>query len=247
MLLAARDEDGDAAERRASCATSSSRCCSPATRRPRPRWPGPSTRCSATRTCWSGCATGRRRRRRVPRRGVEETLRVRPMVADVGRELGEPLELGGYAARRRARRVAGDLPRAPPRRRLPRAGRLPARALPRRRAPDTYAWIPFGGGMRRCLGAAFAQFEMRVAIETILRSAELAGSVARARPPGAPQYHALSRRRNRRDPRAPPLTSPPCASGGRLRLPPASCRSPWLPRRPRARRAPSTRRRSACS
>ena len=39
--------------------------------------------------------------------------------------------------------------------------------------PDTFTWIPFGGGTRRCIGAAFAQFEMRIAIETILRSVEL--------------------------------------------------------------------------
>jgi len=34
-------------------------------------------------------------------------------------------------------------------------------------------WIPFGGGRRRCLGAAFASFEMRVALRTILRDAVL--------------------------------------------------------------------------
>ena len=28
-------------------------------------------------------------------------------------------------------------------------------------APDNYAWIPFGGGMRRCAGAPFAEMEMR--------------------------------------------------------------------------------------
>ena len=37
------------------------------------------------------------------------------------------------------------------------------------RTPDTYAWIPFGGGTRRCIGAAFAQFEMDVVIRTMLR------------------------------------------------------------------------------
>ena len=33
---------------------------------------------------------------------------------------------------------------------------------------STYTWIPFGGGRRRCLGAAFASFEMRIALRTIL-------------------------------------------------------------------------------
>jgi cytochrome P450 family 135 len=31
-------------------------------------------------------------------------------------------------------------------------------------APDTYTWIPFGGGTRRCLGASFAQVEMRIVL-----------------------------------------------------------------------------------
>jgi cytochrome P450 family 138 len=35
--------------------------------------------------------------------------------------------------------------------------------------PDTYQWIPFGGGARRCLGAAFAQMEMNVVLGTLLR------------------------------------------------------------------------------
>jgi cytochrome P450 len=35
--------------------------------------------------------------------------------------------------------------------------------------PDTYQWIPFGGGTRRCIGAAFAQMEMNVVLRTLLR------------------------------------------------------------------------------
>jgi cytochrome P450 family 135 len=35
--------------------------------------------------------------------------------------------------------------------------------------PATYAWIPFGGGVRRCIGAAFAEMEMRIALTEILR------------------------------------------------------------------------------
>ena len=35
--------------------------------------------------------------------------------------------------------------------------------------PDTYQWIPFGGGTRRCIGAAFAQMEMSVVLRTLLR------------------------------------------------------------------------------
>jgi cytochrome P450 len=39
--------------------------------------------------------------------------------------------------------------------------------------PDLYQWIPFGGGPRRCLGAAFANMEMNVVLRTILRDVEL--------------------------------------------------------------------------
>jgi len=35
--------------------------------------------------------------------------------------------------------------------------------------PDTYGWIPFGGGVRRCIGAAFASMEMNVVLRTMLR------------------------------------------------------------------------------
>ncbi|SOD71018.1 hypothetical protein SAMN05892883_0623 [Jatrophihabitans sp. GAS493] len=39
--------------------------------------------------------------------------------------------------------------------------------------PDTYAWVPFGGGTRRCIGAAFANMEMNVVLRTLLREFEL--------------------------------------------------------------------------
>ncbi|MHB8490676.1 MAG: cytochrome P450 [Solirubrobacteraceae bacterium] len=40
-------------------------------------------------------------------------------------------------------------------------------------APSTYGWIPFGGGTRRCLGAAFAELEMRVVLKTVLARCRL--------------------------------------------------------------------------
>jgi cytochrome P450 len=40
-------------------------------------------------------------------------------------------------------------------------------------SPDTYAWIPFGGGIRRCIGAAFAEFEMRIVLCEVLTRCEL--------------------------------------------------------------------------
>jgi cytochrome P450 len=39
--------------------------------------------------------------------------------------------------------------------------------------PDTYSWIPFGGSVRRCIGGAFAEFEMRIAIREVLTRCEL--------------------------------------------------------------------------
>jgi cytochrome P450 len=39
--------------------------------------------------------------------------------------------------------------------------------------PDRYAWVPFGGGFRRCLGAAFADMEMNVVLATLLREFDL--------------------------------------------------------------------------
>jgi cytochrome P450 family 135 len=39
--------------------------------------------------------------------------------------------------------------------------------------PDTYGWIPFGGGIRRCLGATFAEFEMRIVLREVLTRCDL--------------------------------------------------------------------------
>ena len=35
--------------------------------------------------------------------------------------------------------------------------------------PDTHTWIPYGGGIRRCIGAAFANMEMNITLQTLLR------------------------------------------------------------------------------
>jgi cytochrome P450 family 135 len=39
--------------------------------------------------------------------------------------------------------------------------------------PDTYGWVPFGGGIRRCIGASFAEFEMRIALREVLTRCDL--------------------------------------------------------------------------
>ena len=38
--------------------------------------------------------------------------------------------------------------------------------------PGTYTWIPFGGGVRRCIGAAFAELEMRTVLDEVLSQIE---------------------------------------------------------------------------
>jgi cytochrome P450 len=45
--------------------------------------------------------------------------------------------------------------------------------------PETYGWLPFGGGIRRCVGAAFAQLELRAVLRTVLASAQLRPADAR--------------------------------------------------------------------
>jgi len=48
--------------------------------------------------------------------------------------------------------------------------------------PDTHTWIPFGGGVRRCVGAAFANMEMTVTLRTLLREFEFGTTYARGEP-----------------------------------------------------------------
>lgn len=103
---------------------------------------------------------------------VSESLRLRPVVPLAGRRLAAPLEVDGM--------------------RLPEGTDVtPAIWLTHTRAdiypqpyefrperflddpPSTYGWVPFGGGVRRCLGAAFAEFEMRIVLATMLRARAL--------------------------------------------------------------------------
>jgi cytochrome P450 family 110 len=104
---------------------------------------------------------------------INESLRVRPVVPFTGRELRQDAELGGYELGA-GTAVLAAIYLAHTR---PDTYDDPYAFLPERflgdRPPETYSWIPFGGGTRRCIGAAFAQLEMRVAIETILGSVEL--------------------------------------------------------------------------
>ncbi|MGZ5391937.1 MAG: cytochrome P450, partial [Mycobacterium sp.] len=44
--------------------------------------------------------------------------------------------------------------------------------------PDNYSWIPYGGGIRRCIGAAFANMEMTVTLRTLMREFEFGTTYA---------------------------------------------------------------------
>jgi cytochrome P450 family 135 len=105
---------------------------------------------------------------------VKESLRIRPVIPGVGRVVhGEPFRLGGYE-------IPPGIEINPSIRVIHRRGDLypqPLQFLPERflgaDAPDTYTWIPFGGGTRRCLGASFALMEMRIVLRRVLERAAL--------------------------------------------------------------------------
>jgi cytochrome P450 family 135 len=103
---------------------------------------------------------------------IKETLRVRPVIVDVARKLTAPEQIRGYEL------PAGQfvLPAIAALHYRPDLYPEPHEFRPERFLEgkgDHFAWIPFGGGVRRCIGAAFAQYEMRVVLRTILERAEL--------------------------------------------------------------------------
>jgi cytochrome P450 family 135 len=117
---------------------------------------------------------------------VTETLRVHP-----------PVPLGSLRRLRRPRQIAGW--------RLPAGATVASCSLLIHRRADIYdqpdewrldrfvaarppagAWLPFGGGVRRCVGAEFAQFEARTVIDEVLRALELR--------PDAPARRRVGRR-----------------------------------------------------
>jgi cytochrome P450 len=115
---------------------------------------------------------------------IKETLRLRPVIALVLRKLVEPMEIGGrllpagvnvapsiYLVHRRP-----DIYPEPERFRPERFIEQPA---------GTYTWIPFGGGVRRCLGGAFAEFEMSVVLRELVRR-------RRIKPVGEPEHSVRS-------------------------------------------------------
>jgi cytochrome P450 len=103
---------------------------------------------------------------------IQEALRVRPVIADTVRMSARELEYDGYRIPARtwiipsiaAVQLRDDV--------FPDAHEFrPERFLGR--SPGTYSWIPFGGGIRRCIGAPFATLEIKVIAQAILRNVRL--------------------------------------------------------------------------
>ncbi len=119
---------------------------------------------------------------------VKETLRIRPVVFDVGRQLSAPVELAGYRLPagvmvapgiglvHASDQVYPEPQRFDPGRMVPARSDSGARIETAALTPST--WLPFGGGGRRCLGATFAQVEMRIVLREVLRRVQLEPTTA---------------------------------------------------------------------
>jgi cytochrome P450 len=108
---------------------------------------------------------------------VKETLRLCPSAPLVVRRLREPMRFGEHTIPSGVL-VAASVHLVHRREDIypsPRAF-LPERFL--ERPAGTYTWIPFGGGVRRCVAAGFAQLEMKEVIQTVLREVDLRPATA---------------------------------------------------------------------
>jgi cytochrome P450 len=123
---------------------------------------------------------------------ILEVQRTRPVISATGRTVMQPFDLGDWRLPPGTRVITeGSVMHRDDRFHPNAADFDPDRYLARKqpddagadpnveagclvvRKPATYAWIPFGGGVRRCIGAAFAQFEMDIVLRTMLRHFEL--------------------------------------------------------------------------
>ncbi len=98
---------------------------------------------------------------------LKESLRIRPVVFNVARVLHRPVELAGYSlpAGITVAPAIGLVHACPES--YPEPSRfVPERFIANRVSPTT--WIPFGGGNRRCPGAALAMVEMRIVLRELL-------------------------------------------------------------------------------
>jgi cytochrome P450 len=103
---------------------------------------------------------------------ITEALRLRPVVPLAGRRLRSELRVNGYVLPE-GTDITPSIWLAHTR---PESYPDPLEFRPERfleTPPETYSWVPFGGGVRRCLGAAFAEFEMRIVLREVLSRCEL--------------------------------------------------------------------------
>jgi cytochrome P450 len=103
---------------------------------------------------------------------IHETMRVRPVVPVIGRRATVPWQLGDVVAPRGSRILVGIVLTH----HRPDVYADPYRFNPDRFVgvkPSTSEWLPFGGGNRRCLGAALAMEEMRIVVSEIARRTDL--------------------------------------------------------------------------
>jgi cytochrome P450 family 110 len=106
---------------------------------------------------------------------INETMRLDTVVPNVGRELQRPTTIAG-------RELPQGVVLAPCiylTHRRPDLWREPDKFDPMRfidSRPEPYAFFPFGGGTRRCIGAAFAVYQMKIVLAELLRGVEIAAS-----------------------------------------------------------------------
>jgi cytochrome P450 len=110
---------------------------------------------------------------------IKETLRIRPVLTVAPRKLAAPLAVDGL-------RLPAGVHVAPCIYLVHRREDLYPEATawqPERwlgaEAPESFAWIPFGGGVRRCLGAAFATMEMAEVLRVVAARLDVAPADAR--------------------------------------------------------------------
>lgn len=103
---------------------------------------------------------------------IKESLRMRPILPLIARVVKEPFEIPGYRLPPGSA-IAPNIFLAHHREAsYPHPGEFrPERFLGE--TPEGSVWLPFGGGMRRCIGASFALFEMRVVIQAVARRVDV--------------------------------------------------------------------------
>jgi cytochrome P450 len=103
---------------------------------------------------------------------VKETLRLRPVIDGAERTLTKPRTLAGWELPAGVKVYPGILLVHLREDLYPRAREFrPERFL--REGAESYSWLPFGGGIRRCIGAALAQAEMAEVLRVAIPAAEL--------------------------------------------------------------------------